>query len=99
MVSAVTIAELLVVAAQRNVAEEIDRLIERFGFEVVTVSLDGARRVARTYGRCGKGRHPASLNFGDCFAYAVAREYACPLLYVGRDFARTDIESVLPLDR
>jgi uncharacterized protein with PIN domain len=38
---------------------------------------------------------PAGLNFGDCFAYAVAKEHRCRLLYVGKDFARTDIESVL----
>jgi ribonuclease VapC len=39
--------------------------------------------------------HPAALNFGDCFAYALAKEYGCRLLYVGDDFARTDIEGVL----
>ena len=43
----------------------------------------------------GKGIHPAGLNFGDCFAYALARQLGCPLLYVGNDFARTDIASAL----
>lgn len=47
------------------------------------------------FDRFGKGRHPASLNYGDCMAYAVARVAACPLLYKGEDFARTDIRSAL----
>lgn len=45
------------------------------------------------YQRFGKGRHPAGLNFGDCFAYACARQREVPLLYKGDDFSRTDIES------
>ena len=45
------------------------------------------------YQRYGKGRHPAGLNFGDCFAYACARRLAMPLLYKGDDFSRTDIEA------
>ncbi|WP_164000931.1 type II toxin-antitoxin system VapC family toxin, partial [Rhizobium leguminosarum] len=42
-----------------------------------------------------KGAHPASLNFGDCFAYEVAREHGCRLLFVGDDFVMTDVESAL----
>jgi ribonuclease VapC len=48
------------------------------------------------YARWGKGVHPAALNLGDCFAYALATELRCPLLYLGEDFARTDIRSALP---
>jgi ribonuclease VapC len=44
----------------------------------------------------GEGIHPAGLNFGDCFAYALAKEFDCALLYVGNDFARTDIASAIP---
>ena len=54
-----------------------------------------ARRVAGAYGRWGKGVHPAALNFGDCFAYETAKSHGCPLLFVGGDFAQTDIASVL----
>lgn len=54
-----------------------------------------ARRVARAYARWGKGTHPAGLNFGDCFAYEVAIEHGCRLLYVGADFDRTDVARVL----
>jgi len=43
------------------------------------------------YDRFGKNRHPANLNFGDCFAYACARHYGVPLLYKGNDFTKTDI--------
>jgi ribonuclease VapC len=70
-------------------------LIDSFGFNVVPVTEDSASRIGVTYDRWGKGVNPAGLNFGDCFAYEVARRFGCPLLYVGNDFARTDIESVL----
>jgi ribonuclease VapC len=59
------------------------------------VTPASARHVARAYERWGKGFHPAGLNFGDCFAYALAKEHSCPLLFVGKDFSKTDIASVL----
>jgi ribonuclease VapC len=71
------------------------RLIDGLGFEIVTVTAASARRIAQAYKRWGKGAHPAALNFGDCFAYAVAKEHRCRLLYVGEDFARTDVEGAL----
>ena len=70
-------------------------MIDGLGFEVVAVTSATARRIAQAYERWGKGIDPAALNLGDCFAYAVAKEHGCPLLYVGDDFAKTDIESVL----
>ena len=51
-----------------------------------------ARRIAAAYERWGKGLHPAALNFGDCFAYEVANDHGCRLLYVGEDFGRIDLE-------
>jgi ribonuclease VapC len=54
-----------------------------------------ASRVVQVYGQLGKGQHPASLNFCDCFAYEAAKTNTCPLLYVGRDFSQTDIVSAL----
>ena len=95
LVSAGTVAEALIVSARRNVREEVTGLINGLGLEIVTVTLASARRIALAYARWGKGAHPAALNFGDCFAYDVAKERACRLLYVGDDFSRTDIESVL----
>jgi ribonuclease VapC len=91
VISAVTVAEALIVAARRNVAEEMERLIDELGFEIVNVTPASARRVAAAYGKWGKGVHSAGLNFGDCFAYEVAKEHRCPLLFVGADFARTDV--------
>lgn len=95
LISAGTIAEALIVSARRNVHEEMTTLIEGLGFDVVPVTLASARRIAEAYERWGKGLHAAGLNLGDCFAYEVAKEHACPLLYVGEDFERTDIKAAL----
>lgn len=95
LISAGTVAEALIVATRRNVAGEMANLIEGLGFDVVTVTPAAARRIAQAYARWGKGVHPAGLNFGDCFSYAVASEHSCRLLFVGQDFAATDLESVL----
>lgn len=95
LISAGTVAEALIVSARRNVGEEMAKLIDGLGFEVANVTSPSARRVAAAYEQWGKGVHPAGLNFGDCFAYEAAREHTCPLLYVGDDFSRTDIKSVL----
>jgi ribonuclease VapC len=94
LISAGTVAEALIVAARRNVGEEMERLIDGLGFEVVSATFASARRIAQAYARWGKGAHPAALNFGDCFAYEVAKEHGCRLLYVGEDFKKTDIERV-----
>ncbi|SIO49501.1 ribonuclease VapC [Bradyrhizobium erythrophlei] len=94
LISAATIAEALIVAARRNVGEEMATLIDGLGFNAVAVTPASARRVAQAYARWGKGVHAAGLNFGDCFAYELAREHDCPLLYVGGDFARTDIKRI-----
>jgi ribonuclease VapC len=95
LISAGTVAEALIVAARRNVGEEMERLIDKLGFDVVSVTFAAARRIAQAYDRWGRGVHPAALNFGDCFAYEVAKEHGCRLLYVGEDFSKTDVEKVL----
>jgi ribonuclease VapC len=96
LISAGTVAEALIVAARRNVAAEMARLLDGLGFDVVPVTPSTARRIASAYDRWGKGVHPAALNFGDCFAYELARQHSCPLLFVGQDFAQTDLTSALP---
>jgi ribonuclease VapC len=95
LISAGTVAEALMVSARRSVDREVGRTIDRLGFDVVAVTPASARRIAEAYQRWGRGLHPAALNFGDCFAYEVAKEHACRLLYVGDDFVKTDIEGVL----
>lgn len=95
LISAATMAEALIVAGERDLGTDMAELIDRAGLEIVGVSPAAARRVAGAYAKWGKGVHPAALNFGDCFAYETAKSHGCPLLYVGGDFAQTDIASVL----
>ncbi len=61
----------------------------------MTVTPASARRIGRADEDWGKGMRRAGLNFGDCFAYAAENENGCRLIYVGDDFSKTDIESVL----
>jgi ribonuclease VapC len=64
------------------------------GIVVVSVTEATARLAADAFQRFGRGSgHPARLNFGDCFAYAVAKENDAPLLFKGMDFSRTDVTS------
>jgi ribonuclease VapC len=91
MISSVTLAEALIVAQARGLSDDLEALIKGLGVEIVDVTAEGARHAARAYSIWGKGRHPASLNFGDCFSYACAKELGAPLLFTGRDFAATDI--------
>ena len=95
LVSAGTVAEALIVSGRRNVGGEMASLIDGLGFEIVPITPAAARRIAEAYGRWGRGIHPAGLNLGDCFAYEVAKENGCRLLYIGEDFSKTDVESVL----
>lgn len=95
LISAGTVAEALIVGARRDVGTEMASLIDGLGFVVVTITLGAAQRIASAYQQWGKGVNAAALNLGDCFAYEVAKENSCKLLYVGNDFAKTDIESVL----
>jgi ribonuclease VapC len=95
VISAGTMAEALIVAARRNVGAEMQALIDGLGFEIASVTEAGAGRVSAAHEKWGRGVHPAALNFGDCFAYALAEERACALLYVGGDFDKTDVVSAL----
>jgi ribonuclease VapC len=71
--------------------DHLDALIEAAGIRVVAVDDVQARAAREAFGRFGRGRHPAALNYGDCFPYALAATHGRPLLYVGQDFARTDV--------
>ena len=92
-----TLAEAMIVAEHRGAAAELMTMFDGLALEVVPVTTATARAVAAVYRRFGKGFHPAALNFGDCFAYALARERACPLLFVGNDFSRTDVTPAISL--
>ena len=95
LISAGTLTEALIVAQARNRGEALEALIAGLGLEVVPVDGAAARRAAAAHARWGRGAKTAGLNFGDCFAYDVAKQNRCPLLYVGRDFAKTDVKSAL----
>ena len=95
-ISAGTLAEALIVAGGRGEEPALQRLLASARCEVVAVTEASARRCAEAYARWGKGNHRAKLNLGDCFAYELAMERRAPLLYVGNDFAQTDVESAIP---
>lgn len=95
VMSAGTLAEALLIAGHRNFADQVTAFIEAQGIEIEPVSVEDARRVAQAHLRWGKGVHPAGLNFGDCFAYALAQKLDCPLLFIGKDFSRTDVKAAL----
>lgn len=77
-----------------NGQAELGLLLDAFDAEVVPFTADLAVLAADAWERFGKGRHPASLNIVDCCSYALAVKAQAPLLAVGDDFARTDIELV-----
>lgn len=95
LISAATLAEALVVAKGRSVEPNLRIVLDAAGPTVLPVTAAVAERVAAAYARWGRGFHEAALNWGDCFAYVVAKDHDCPLLSVGSDFEKTDIQSVL----
>lgn len=94
-ISAGTMLECLIVASGREAEGPLNALFEQFGLRVEPVTEQRARAAADAYRRYGKRWHAAALNFGDCFAYALAKEHDCPLLFIGGDFARTDVTPAL----
>jgi ribonuclease VapC len=97
-VSAATAVELHVVVTARYGAEGILRLNHLFAqplFEIVDVDKQQMILASHAYERFGKGRHPAKLNFGDLFSYALAKCRNLPLLFKGDDFSKTDLASWL----
>jgi ribonuclease VapC len=96
--STVTFVESYMVATSRNAGSPPElhaELLDDLG--IATVPLDQAQAMAAStaFLRFGKGRHPARLNMGDCFSYALAKSLNAPLLFKGDDFSRTDIASAL----
>jgi ribonuclease VapC len=77
-------------------SRNLDRLVEIAQIQIEPFTLDQARLARQAYRDFGKGSgHPAQLNFGDCFAYALARTHDAPLLFKGFDFGHTDIASAV----
>ena len=69
----------------------LDVFLEEFGVRLEPVTVEQVRHAREAFRRYGKGLHPAGLNYGDCFAYALARSLREPLLFKGNDFSRTDL--------
>jgi ribonuclease VapC len=93
-VSAPTVVETSVVVAGRRrlpATEQVQRLLEELGVHVVPFGEAEWPFAVEAFLRFGRGRHPAGLNFGDCLAYAAAVAAGDALLFVGDDFARTDV--------
>lgn len=99
VMSAGTLLEIGTVALHREgpqLVADMFELVATAQIEIVPVSEEQARAAIDAYGRFGKcTRHPAQLNYGDCFSYALAKTSDLPLLYKGDDFAKTDIRSAL----
>lgn len=70
---------------------DLDLLIAKAQVSLVAVDEEQANLARRAFRKYGKGRHPAGLNFGDCFAYALAQSLNEPLLFKGNDFPQSDV--------
>jgi ribonuclease VapC len=95
-ISAVSYMEAGMVLTSRlgNAGEQaLDQILQKTNITVTLVSPDQAKVALEAFRRYGKGRHPAGLNFGDCFSYALAKSTGEPLLFKGLDFAKTDVVS------
>ena len=94
VLSVVSLVEASIVLEARRgpaAARLLDTLVERASIEVLPVDREQGTLARQAYARYGRGRHPAGLNFGDCFAYALAAALGESLLYKGEDFTQTDV--------
>ncbi len=94
LLSAASFVETSMILESRHGAEGVralDRLLAAAHIEIIAVDLAQAQAAREAFRQFGKGRHPAGLNFGDCFVYALAKCRAEPLLFKGGDFSRTDV--------
>ena len=92
--STATLTEALIVAEVRQgreAAADLAALLDELEVEIVSLDEAQSELAAAAWRRFGKGRHPAALNFGDTFSYALAAVRGEPLLFKGRDFAATDV--------
>lgn len=97
-ISAATFVEVAVVVeaqTQDRGSRQLDAFLRRAGFVIEPVTEEQAHLARQAYSDFGKGRHPACLNFGDCFSYALAKASGEALLFKGGDFSKTDIVSAL----
>jgi len=94
ILSAANLVEVgIVMQARRgdDGARDLDLLLAKLRVEIAAVTASQADIARKAFRRFGRGRHAANLNFGDCFAYALAKDKSAPLLFKGNDFGRTDV--------
>jgi ribonuclease VapC len=94
--SAANLVELSMVIEHQlgpEALRQCDMFLRRAEIEIESVTVEHAYLARQGFLDFGKGRHPAGLNFGDCFAYALAKASNEPLLYKGQDFSKTDIQT------
>jgi ribonuclease VapC len=93
-VSAATFVEAAIVVesqTKNNGSRQLDAFIRRAGITIEPVTEEQAHIARQAFTDFGKGRHPAGLNYGDCFSYALSKAMREPLLFKGKDFAKTDL--------
>jgi ribonuclease VapC len=96
--STATFVEVSIVIEARLGIEglhHLDLFLDRAKIELVPVDAEQARVARSCFSRFGKGRHPAALNYGDCFSYALAQVLSEPLLFKGDDFTKTDVSAAI----
>jgi len=99
LLSAASLVELSIVLEARFGADgqgDLDLFLSTAEIEIVAVDRDQAELARGAFSRYGKGRHRAGLNFGDCFAYALAKRTGAPLLFKDNDFTHTDLQPACP---
>lgn len=92
--SVATFVEVSIVVETRRGADglrDLDLFLAKAGVELIDLDVEQAQAARRAFSRFGRGRHPAGLNYGDCFSYALAQLRGEPLLFKGEDFSRTDV--------
>jgi len=96
--SGASYVELTIVALSRGIAgrAELDETLADARITVLPITSEQVALAATAFERFGRGRHKASLNFGDCFSYALAIHRGEPLLFKGKDFPRTDVPAAVP---
>jgi len=88
--------ELAIVLSTRygnNGVEKLDLLLQELSISIVSFTSEQAKLATEAFLAFGKGHHPAKLNMGDCFSYALAKSTGYPLLFKGNDFSQTDINA------
>ncbi|MGN6765341.1 MAG: type II toxin-antitoxin system VapC family toxin [Rhizobiaceae bacterium] len=97
LISPINFVEAAIRADKRGMesSKALDEIVRVSGLKIAAITIHQTRLAREAYQRFGKGNHPAKLNLGDCFAYALAKARSEPLLFKGDDFRKTDVEAAL----